>query len=185
MTDGPLVVRAAVPGPDLGQIAGIDISYETDRVYRVRADGLGFRLAEERVDPPVTNSSPRPSLTLSDGLLVACADDEVIGYGELRFEVWNDRARAEHLYVARPFRGRGAGRALMDALDEHARRATSARCLWLETQNVNYPAVQFYRRMGFRLCGLDDTLYAPGPDAGPGEVALYFTRNLVEPGPPE
>ena len=73
----------------------------------------------------------------------------------------------------------GCGRALIDALAERARREPSARCLWLETQNVNYPAVQFYLRMGFRLCGLDETLYRPGdPYILPGEVALYFARDL-------
>lgn len=51
----------------------------------------------------------------------------------------------------------------MEALAGHARQVTAARCLWLETQNVNYPAVQFYLRLGFELCGLDQTLYAPGP----------------------
>jgi len=48
-----------------------------------------------------------------------------------------------------------------------------------ETQNVNYPAVQFYLRMGFRLCGLDETLYRPGdPHLMPDETALYFARDL-------
>jgi ribosomal protein S18 acetylase RimI-like enzyme len=67
-----------------------------------------------------------------------------------------------------------------EALDERARQRPSARCLWLETQNINYPAVQFYRRMGFRLCGLDETLYRPGmPGLLPAEVALYFSRDLT------
>jgi ribosomal protein S18 acetylase RimI-like enzyme len=73
----------------------------------------------------------------------------------------------------------GIGTALLEALDRRA-RASGARCLWLETQNINYPAIQFYRRSGFRLCGLDDTLYDPerDPTTGPDEVALFFTRPL-------
>ena len=53
-----------------------------------------------------------------------------------------------------------------------------ARCLWLETQNTNYPAIQFYQHVGFRLCGLDESLYDP---AGPGrnEIALFFVRELI------
>jgi len=44
---------------------------------------------------------------------------------------------------------------------------------------VNYPAIQFYRRLGFRLCGLDETLYRPDDSASvPGEVALFFARDL-------
>jgi len=140
---------------------------------------MAFWLEEEWVDPPVGKTNPRPRLELSDGLLVACAGGEVIGYGELQFESCNDRARIEHIYVSGRFRGRGVGRSLIDALAERARRERAARCLWLETQNVNYPAVQFYLRMGFRLCGLDETLYRPGdPHLMPDETALYFARDL-------
>jgi ribosomal protein S18 acetylase RimI-like enzyme len=73
----------------------------------------------------------------------------------------------------------GSRRRLLDALDERA-RTSGARRLWLETQNVNYPAIQFYYRSGFRLCGLDDTLYDPesDPTIGPDEVALFFTRPI-------
>jgi ribosomal protein S18 acetylase RimI-like enzyme len=51
-----------------------------------------------------------------------------------------------------------------------------ARCLWLETQNVNGPAIALYLRQGFRLGGFDDTLYDPAVD--PDEVALLFTHPL-------
>jgi len=127
---------------------------------------------------------PRRSLDFcraGQRLLVACIGPEMTGFGELQFESWNGRARIEHLYVSGRFRGAGVGRALIEALGARARREASARCLWLETQNVNYPAVQFYRRMGFRLCGLDETLYRPGdPHLLPGEVALYFARDLAD-----
>jgi ribosomal protein S18 acetylase RimI-like enzyme len=85
-----------------------------------------------------------------------------------------------HAPVRRAVESRdGVGTALLAALDRRA-RAGGARCLWLETQNINYPAIQFYRRSGFRLCGLDDTLYDPelDPTTGPDEVALFFTRPL-------
>ena len=171
------VIRVA-ESADLDAMGRLGLSYSTDRIYRVLRDGLAFRLDEERIDPPLTKTYPRPALELTDGLLVACLGGEIVGYGELRFESWNDRARIEHLYVAARCRGRGVGRSLVDALAERAARSASARCLWLETQNVNYPAVQFYLRMGFRLCGLDQTLYRPGPAMLPGETALYFTRDL-------
>ena len=179
MTRLAAVVRAASSG-DLDGIGLVDISYCTDRIYRVRRSDLGFWLDEERADPPAQRTYPRPSPELSDRLLVACAGPEIVGFGELLFEAWNGRARIEHLYVSGRFRGRGVGRALIRALDDRARQEPSARCLWLETQNVNYPAVQFYRRMGFRLCGLDETLYRPGdPGLFPDEVALYFSRDLT------
>ena len=179
MTHLPVIVRAAETQHDLDGISKIDRTYSTDRIYRVRRSELGFFLDEEPVSPPVQKNYPDPSPELSDRLLVATAGAEIIGYGELRFNSWNDRAEIEGLTVSGNFRSQGVGRSLVQALDERARQERSARCLWLETQNINYPAVQFYRRLGFRLCGLDETLYRPGmPGLVPGEVALYFSRDL-------
>lgn len=175
-----ITIRAAAAPGDLDAIRQIDPSYSTDRIYRVSRDELGFTLHEEHVSPPVRKVYSRPSPEVSDRLLLACADGEVVGYGELQFDAWSRRAQVEQLIVAGRYRGHGAGRLLIGALDERARQEAGARCLWLETQNINYPAVQFYRRIGFRLCGLDDTLYRPGlPGLVPGEVALYFTRDLA------
>jgi ribosomal protein S18 acetylase RimI-like enzyme len=58
--------------------------------------------------------------------------------------------------------------------------AAGSRALWLETSNVAHPAITFYRRVGFVLCGLDLSLHDPaGPVAD--EVALYFTRPIATP----
>jgi ribosomal protein S18 acetylase RimI-like enzyme len=137
-------------------------------------EALKLRLAVEK-------TYPLPLLKPSDRLFVATVGDEIVGFAELELEAWNGRARIEHLYVSPPSRGRGVGRALLDALAERAGREKGFRCLWLETQNVNYPAIQFYRRSGFRLCGLDETLYQPDDTALlPREVALFFARDLSD-----
>jgi len=52
-----------------------------------------------------------------------------------------------------------------------------AGCLWLETQNINYGAIQFYQRVGFTWCGLDLALYDSHGLAA-GETALFFVRYL-------
>ncbi len=180
MTRPVITVRAAAEPGDLDAVEKIDPSFSTDRIYRVHRSEMEFRLLEECLSPPVRKVYPRPSPELSDRLLLACADHEIVGYGEVRFDPWSKRAEIEHLSVADRYRGQGVGRCLIDALDERARLEPAARCLWLETQNINYPAVRFYRRLGFRLCGLDDTLYRPGlPGLLPGEVALYFARDLA------
>jgi ribosomal protein S18 acetylase RimI-like enzyme len=165
----PLVtVRPASPD-DLNGIENIDPGYSTDRVYRVQRSELGFWLADEPAIPALHKTYSRPSPQLSDRLIVAAVGTGIAGYGEIQFNPWNDRAEIENLAVSADFRGRGIGRALIQALDKRARHEPSARCLWLETQNLNYPAVRFYRRLGFRLCGLDETLYRLGcPACCPG-----------------
>jgi hypothetical protein len=68
--DNPLIRRAARPSRTRGNL--VDTSYRTDRIYRVRRSELGIWLDEERVDPPVHKTSPRPQLELGNGLFVAC-----------------------------------------------------------------------------------------------------------------
>ena len=97
----------------------------------------------------------------------------IAGFAQVEPPTWNGRAVVPALYVAPEHRSRGVGRALVDAVAAHAREA-QARCLFVETQNVNYPAVQFYLATGFYLCGLDKSFY--DPVELPGEFALLFAR---------
>lgn len=80
------------------------------------------------------------------------------------------------MYVTRAVRRIGLGHALVTAAIGAA-RDRNARCLWVETQTVNYGAVQFYRSMGFEWCGFDTSLYDPSA-AGIAEVALFFWRDV-------
>ena len=63
-------------------------------------------------------------------------------------------------------------RAVIDAA-----RGAGTRCVWLETSSHAWPAIQFYRRLGFDLCGLDATLYDPDGPSG-NETALFFALSL-------
>lgn len=122
---------------------------------------------------PLTKSYAVPETDPGDGVFVAEVDGAIVGFAQIEPPTWNGRAAISHLYVSPPHRGRGVGRALLDALAERARRK-GARCLFVETQNVNYPAVQFYLAAGFYLCGLDESFY--DPVELPGEFALFFAR---------
>lgn len=157
-------------------IARIDTSFTTDRVYRFARDktGFGFALALlTRV--PMTKSYPLPDGDPGEGAFVAELDGEIVGFAQVEAPAWNGRAAVRHLYASAPHRGLGLGSALVDALAGHA-HAAHGRCLWIETQNVNYPAIQFYLAHGFRLCGLDESFY--DPVELPGEFALFFAREL-------
>jgi ribosomal protein S18 acetylase RimI-like enzyme len=175
-----ITLRPARWPDDVARLDALDTSFTTDRIYRVIRDEHRFTLVEEAVAPPLhKNYGPLTSheedLRTLEYTAVAEQDGAVVGFAAARHERWNRRLVVAHLYVAAPHRRTGVGRALIHHLDGLA-RSVNARCLWLETQNVNYPAIQFYRRFGFRLCGLDESLYDP---AGPaqGEIALFFVRD--------
>jgi len=158
-------------------IARIDTSFTTDRVYRFGREKGGFGFAFPLLTTtPLTKSYPLPTEDPGRGSFVAEADGEVAGFAQVELPGWNGRAVVPHLYVSAPHRGRGLGVALVEALAAEAKSA-GARCLWLETQNVNHPAVQFYLAAGFYLCGFDESFY--DPVELPGEFAFFFSRPLL------
>jgi ribosomal protein S18 acetylase RimI-like enzyme len=172
---------------DEGGLAAIETGFTTDLVYRVERDELAFRLVPEAVEPPLVKRFP-PLLAEAERLrrmghvVVAEADRRLVGVLAADLEAWHRRVRVEHIYVAPDARGRGVGRALVASALGFARRS-GARCLWLETQNTNYGAVHFYRRLGFALCGLDERFYDPAGLDAP-ETALFFALDVAGEGEP-
>ncbi len=163
---------------DRASLLALDRSFTTDRIYRIAHTAHSFTLEEVPIQPPLRKEFP-----LADDLgedrrwehgFVAEHAGTVVGFAAIAHRCWNRRTELWHLYVAPRLRGQGVGRALIEAVVVAAQEA-GMRCLWLETSNLAYPAIQFYRRVGFELCGLDVSLYDPASGAA-GETALYFAR---------
>jgi ribosomal protein S18 acetylase RimI-like enzyme len=104
---------------------------------------------------------------------VAVLDDRVRGFLAWSFDARNRRMAIDHFHVDRPYRRRGAGRGLIDAAVDWARRA-GALTVWLAASSVNHAAIAAYHRLGFEICGFDTTLYRG--TAHQGEVAVYLAR---------
>jgi ribosomal protein S18 acetylase RimI-like enzyme len=172
-------IRSVRWSEDEARVAALDASFTTDRVYRVVRGGLSFDLVPEEVAPPLVKARGlAQEVDRLRGLPhVVVAEDAgaLLGVAGASLSAWNRRAHLDGLYVAPEARRRGVGRALVDAVVAYA-RAAEARCLWLETQNTNYPAVRFYERVGFRLCGFDDRFY---DGAVAHETALFFALDLT------
>ena len=175
---GIVTIRPVRLPEDRAALLALDRSFITDRVYRIARTADSFTLEEAPAQPPVRKEFP-----LADDLgadraweqgFVAEQAGSVVGFAAFAHRRWNRRTELRHVYVAPPVRGQGIGRALVEAVIAAAREA-DMRCVWLETSNLAYPAIQFYRRVGFALCGLDVSLYDPASEAA-GEAALYFVR---------
>ena len=165
---------------DRDALCALDTSFTTARVFRVVAAETAFCLQEAGVSPPlrkVYNLTDEVEGFLSlDQVLIAERDTRVVGVAALVHDAADRRAIVRHLYVDRAYRGQGIGRALMEAMVAHSEK-WQARCLWLETQDVNYAAIQFYQRAGFHWCGLDLSL--DERDGSPtDETAVFFMRPL-------
>jgi GNAT superfamily N-acetyltransferase len=175
-----LTLRSLHWPDDRAAILALDTSFTTGRVYRVVAAGAAFTLHETTASPPLHKvydlSGEIESFPTLDQVLIAELDDLVVGVAALSNDTLDRRAIVRHLYVDRAQRGQGIGGALMDAMLALGRQ-WQRRCLWLETQDVNYAAIQFYLRAGFQWCGLDLSL-DERDGSSTDETAVFFMRTL-------
>ena len=165
---------------DRAALLTLDTSFTTDRVYRLDRTDDRFELRAITVHPAIVKSYPFAAdvdaMPGYDWAQIAEVGCDLVGVAAMSMQDWNRRAILHHLYVATQARGMGVGGALLAAVIKAA-GARQARCLGVETQASNYPAVQFYRKAGFLWSGLDTSLY--DPDAvGADEIALFFSREL-------
>lgn len=109
----------------------------------------------------------------------AFADERCEGIAICEPRQWNSSLHVHEFHVAPAFHRQGIGRALMAAVEEHA-RAEGMRRLALETQTSNAPAIRFYRALGFTLDAVDISFYS-GDDLARGEVAVFMKKDIAQP----
>ncbi|HLH60402.1 MAG TPA: GNAT family N-acetyltransferase [Ktedonobacteraceae bacterium] len=196
----PHINVRAVHVDDAHALHELDNSFETDRIYTLRVHGqlvqgdsnapigdkpaLAFELVETTIEPPLykdyckfESTLPKVEARLGeiDGGYVALADDQVAGVVLLHVEEWRSVARVEDLIVGRQFRRYGIGSLLLNCASDWARKH-GCWAIVLETQNVNYPAIQFYLRNGLEIWSIQQHFYPPGPNEH--EVAIFMGKKL-------
>jgi ribosomal protein S18 acetylase RimI-like enzyme len=172
-------------------LMALDFEFISDRALGVEkeSDGLAvtWRLRPQKLDPPFcsTDSSPTArewrgleqnlAAGLREGFVVETAGRPV-AFIELEAQRWRSVGFIWELLIHRPYRRQGIGAALVEAAVEWGRRQ-SLRALALETQTNNWPALNFYQKVGFDLCAIDDHFYT-NRDREAGEVALFWYYEL-------
>jgi len=197
--DIPHIDVRTVKLSDAPALHKLDYSFETDLIYALRVQGrllqedaaasvygkpvLSFELRETPIDPPLYKSfqefagnlaEVETKLNCAQGGYIALANGEAAGVILLNEEE-RAVARIENIIVDRHFRCYGIGSLLLSCASDWARR----RGCWavvLETQNINYPAIQFYLRNGLEVWGINVNFYPPGPDEH--EVAIFMGKKL-------
>ncbi len=198
--DTPHISVRSVRLDDALAMHQLDYSFETDRIYTLRVRGplahgdagagaasevaLAFELLETQIDPPlykdyrgyeVALAEVEAKLHRIDGGYVALADGQVAGVILLNVEDWRSVAQIEDLIVGRQFRRYGIGSLLLNCACDWARN-NGCWAILLETQNVNYPAIQFYLRNGLEMWSINQHFYPPG--SVEHEVAIFMGKKV-------
>jgi GNAT superfamily N-acetyltransferase len=197
----PHIDVRAVHVNDAPALQALEYSFETDRIYTLRVHdqllqcemndesrekvAFSFELVETPVDPPIYKNYRELEPSLADvvaqlrnaeGGYVALAEGQVAGGILLNVEEWRSVVRIEHLVVGHQYRRYGVGSLLLSCASDWARK----RGCWaivLETQNLNYPAVQFYLQNGLEVWSINRYFYPPGPVEH--EIALFMGKRLT------
>ncbi|MFZ4929893.1 GNAT family N-acetyltransferase [Chryseobacterium sp. Mn2064] len=156
--------------------------YVTEKIYSVSsiefAGSFEFILKEKSLPYSKTwKNSPEEleelnSLIEKGNSFGAYKDDKLAGWIISEHRVWNNSFYIENILVDEKYRREGIGIMLIKNIIKEARKL-NCRVIELETQNTNYPAIQFYRRMGFNITGLNTRLYNHSE-----EIALFMTLDL-------
>jgi len=102
----------------------------------------------------------------------AYVNEELAGWIICEHRTWNNSFYIENILIDEKHRRQGIGIMLIKSAIKEARRL-NCRVIELETQNTNYPAIQFYKRMGFNITGLNTRLYNNSE-----ELALFMTLDM-------
>lgn len=102
----------------------------------------------------------------------AWADGQMVGIAICERREWNNTLWLWELHVQNGLRGQGTGSQLIQAVKQLAVEQRF-RVVVAEAQNMNVPALNFYRKHGFDIEGVDLSLYT-NTDLTHGEVALYL-----------
>jgi ribosomal protein S18 acetylase RimI-like enzyme len=197
----PHIEVRAVHVNDAPALYDLDYNFETDRIYTLHvhnrllreAQGddvdeqaaFAFELAETLLDYPLYKNFREYENTLADveaklksveGGYVALADGQVAGGILLYIEEWRSVARVKDIIVGRQFRRYGVGSLLLRCAADWARKR-DCWALVLETQNTNYPAIQFYLRNGMEIWSINQHYYPTGPQDH--EVAIFMGKRLA------
>lgn len=195
----PHIEVRAVDINDAPALHELDYNFETDRIFTLRVQNqlmlddehtdnsrpvFALELVETQVDPPIYKNLREGQETLAaveeklrnvEGGYVALADGKVAGAILLHVEEWRSVTLIQDIIVGHQYRRYGVGSLLLSCAADWARK----RDCWaiiLETQNINYPAIQFYLRNGLELWSINQNFYPPGPSAH--EVAVFMGKRL-------
>lgn len=166
---------------DISACAALDHSLETQVVWQMKLHTeqdtrtVAFqtlRLPRPiRVEYPRTPDSLQKELADVKGVLVAEAEEVLLGYIQLILNPADQSAWVRNFAVGKLWRQRRIGSAL---LDQAIRRAQhyQARQITLETTTRSYPAIQFMTARGLLFCGFNDRYYASQ------DIAIFFGQTL-------
>lgn len=157
--------------------------YVSDRIYRAAKtespQEVTLSLRLEPVEPPYQKVFAHDEETdamyaryISRGFCMGAYEGDLLIGIAIGSRQWNGALWIWEFHVDPAYRRQGVGRGLMAAMASLAREQ-GCRCITLEVQHTNVPAIFFYRSAGFEIDSIDLSYYT-NTDVVDGEVAIFM-----------
>jgi ribosomal protein S18 acetylase RimI-like enzyme len=162
--------------------------YRTSRKYRVdkteTRESATMSLQLVVLDRPYVKIFPQPpqeikryQQIIKQGTSLGAYDEgRLVGLAIAELRDWNRSLWVWELGVDEKHGMVGVGTKLVEELT-HLARNLKLHVVVCETQDTNVPAIEFYRKAGFELDGVDLSYYT-NVDMRIGEIALFMKRKV-------
>ena len=163
--------------------------YTSDQIFRIRKtdDGnqMTFTLSLEKIEPPFfkKHDYSNPSVLAHYNSIAAQGncygifyEKKCIGFLLSEIQSWNSTMIVREFGIQPDSRKQGFGKALMAHVIEKA-KFLNLRSIFCETQNTNVDAIEFYKKVGFKIDGMDLSFYQ-NEDQLKREMAIFLRYDL-------
>ena len=174
---------------DADDIERVITEHSTQECYRVNYsdsdEQTTFSLQLVSINPPRVGKYhhfdaaelERYAGMLKNGYAFGAYEGDILqGFIIAEAREWNDSVWVWEFHVAGLQRGKGIGRGLMERIIAKA-KSDGLRMIFCETQNTNVSAIKAYRKLGFRMEGIDISYYTNN-DFPDGEMAVFMKLRL-------
>jgi len=174
-----------IPLIELRRIAD---GYTSDYIYEIFKDEnieqISFQLKRKKSEKQFIkhdlfdpDSYEHYVTLMGNGFCMGVYDkNKLIGFCIAEPESWNSSLWVWEFHICHDYQRQGIGRKLMVELEKKAVKH-NLRIIICETQNTNVPAIDFYRKCGFELDGLDLSYYS-NEDVKRGEIAVFMKKKI-------
>ena len=166
---------------DYPQIAAIDLSFESDYVWKTQMlEGLdSFESSFQRIRLPKTIRVSFQAYTPANlemlirqrEILAVRYEDKIIGYARLEQDETVNRLILKTGGIVPEYRNKGVGSVLLDRIIEIARH-NNIRSVICMVQAKNDPAIHFLLSHGFVFSGYQEFFFRNM------EIGLFFSKNV-------
>ncbi|MDY0236237.1 MAG: GNAT family N-acetyltransferase [Gudongella sp.] len=161
----------------------LDFFYNSEFYYDIQKsyheDSINFRFVKKHFSTPIEKRFK--TILMEDHydnpiLYGVIYKEKVVAYLEMVYEKWNNRMRITNILVEHDFRNKGIGKLLMEKAYEVSKNH-GARAIVVETQSCNFPAINFYKVLEFKIVGFDLQAYS-NEDVDRLEVRVELGKSI-------